>query len=388
MNEEMTMKEKKAIIVSYYRWWNSRQKYFAEWLLKHGYDVKFLTADYSHIHKEYIDGEDFPQYTERVHVPSYNSNLSFSRIRSNKVFARAVEKILYHNEPDVVICLIPSNLLCTSMAKYKKKHPEGIVIIDVLDCWPESIPSRVMKSVFALPFLLWKYSRTKGIKYADFIILECGYYKKILNLDDCNKCDVLYLNKAIPPVERHLLLEDCLKFAYLGSINNILDIDQILLLVSEISKYKKVQVKIIGKGSSQDIMVSSLEKCGVDVRYFGPVFEYEKIQNILSDCNFGLNILKSNLAIGLTTKSVDYFSLGLPIINSIQADTAEFVEKYNAGINLNDNINFVVKKLVDMTNDEYLEMQRGTSQLYNNMFYKDGFTNQLNKIMNRVINHE
>ncbi|WP_368324029.1 hypothetical protein, partial [Parabacteroides distasonis] len=39
---------------------------------------------------------------------------------------------------------------------------------------------------------------------------------------------------------------------------------------------------------------------------------------------------------GCSMKSVDYFQMGIPIINSISGDTREFVKKYGVGINMED----------------------------------------------------
>jgi hypothetical protein len=46
--------------------------------------------------------------------------------------------------------------------------------------------------------------------------------------------------------------------------------------------------------------------------------------------------MKDTVCVGLTMKSIDYFQARLPILNSIQADTAKIVDEYRIGINITD----------------------------------------------------
>ena len=57
------------------------------------------------------------------------------------------------------------------------------------------------------------------------------------------------------------------------------------------------------------------------------------MQEIFDQCWFGINVLREDLAIGITMKSISYFRGGLPIINTVQGDTSRFVEECNIGIN-------------------------------------------------------
>lgn len=96
------------------------------------------------------------------------------------------------------------------------------------------------------------------------------------------------------------------------------------------SKIKPVVLNIIGGGIFSEKLINLARNNGAYVNDYGYVFEDTLKANILNNSHFGLNLYHSH-NIGLTIKSIDYFSAGLPIINSIKGDTWDFVEKYNLG---------------------------------------------------------
>ena len=63
----------------------------------------------------------------------------------------------------------------------------------------------------------------------------------------------------------------------------------------------------------------------------------EKI-NILAPCDYALNIMKDNVSVGLTIKSIDYLSYGLPLINNIKGDTWKLINDEKIGLNICDGL--------------------------------------------------
>lgn len=382
------MGKKDAVIISYYRWWDNRQSFFAEWLENKGYSLKYLSADYDHIQKDYCDIEQIPDYTKKIHVPSYNTNISLSRIYSNYVFEKQVTKYLLRDKPQVVICLIPSNLLGLALYKYKRNNPNAIIIVDVLDLWPESLPidSRI-KKVLTLPFSVWKNYRAKALKSASLILLECDYYRSIIgSYLDKSYVKTLYLQKSNGYTYPIKNLDDSICFVYIGSINSLIDIDRIVKILSRVNKYRRVIVKIIGCGSGEELFVESLEKNGIETIFYGAVFNNEEKHAIYETCHFGLNIMKPTVAVGLTTKSMDYLESGIPLLNSIPHDTSILINKYKAGFDLTvDDDDNVIKSLINLDNSDYQSMVKGASELFNNEFTTSVFKERLNNYLNSVI---
>jgi glycosyltransferase involved in cell wall biosynthesis len=129
---------------------------------------------------------------------------------------------------------------------------------------------------------------------------------------------------------------DVLTAVYLGSVNHIIDIDGIVDLLSRVKKKMKVKLHIIGDGENRDRFLAALDAAQIGYEFHGFVYEEAEKRKIFARCDFGINMMKSAVCVGLTMKSVDYFCYGLPIINNIPGDTWALVEKFDAGVNVGD----------------------------------------------------
>lgn len=257
--------------------------------------------------------------------------------------------------------LIPGNSLAETGARLKKETGCRL-ITDIIDLWPESLP--VKKIEGTPPIQLWKSIRDKSLKYADHIVTECELYKRLLRLEDA-KTSVIYW----PKQEKVELLEkgsrtecfadrtgaedsdgqrkkdagaekvcenytDEISIAYIGSINNIIDIPEIISVLKAVNKRRRVRLCVIGDGESRDEFLKALSDAGISFIYHGAVYDEARKQELLQACEWGLNIMKPTVKVGLTMKSIDYLANGLKLINSIEGDTREFVDKYGLGVNI------------------------------------------------------
>ncbi len=81
------------------------------------------------------------------------------------------------------------------------------------------------------------------------------------------------------------------------------------------------------------------------MHYYGKVYdEFEKSQ-ILGLCDYCFNMMKREVSVGLTIKSIDYLSMGIPIINNIAGDTWNLVEDENIGINFDGDVSKIIQKI-------------------------------------------
>jgi hypothetical protein len=125
-----------------------------------------------------------------------------------------------------------------------------------------------------------------------------------------------------------------LQIAYMGAINNIIDIPAITELLLAIDRVRPVKLHIIGEGNHAADFVQAVQSAGISVKDYGPVYDEKEKEEILACCSFGLNIMKPGVRVGLTMKSIEYLGHGLPLLNNIQGDTAELVEKFGIGVNV------------------------------------------------------
>ena len=175
-----------------------------------------------------------------------------------------------------------------------------------------------------------------------------------------------------------------ISICYLGSINNIIDIQVITNILNSLSKKYSVNFHIIGAGENKDSLLSSAKRLNVNVIDHGKIYDDDKKAEILNSCHFGLNIMKKDVFVGLTMKSLDYFKNGIPTINNLKGDTWEFVENNDIGINTTSG--YIDTDILS----DYAERYGSVEDFYDKKFSEQKFYSDLEGILQKIIglNHE
>ena len=92
--------------------------------------------------------------------------------------------------------------------------------------------------------------------------------------------------------------------------------------------------------------------------------------------------MKSSVCIGLTMKSVDYFRHGLPIINSIPADTMELVSKHGIGIPYQKDC---AAKIAGMNADDFYSMRKNVETVFSSTFAQNIAEDRIMHILERLL---
>ena len=365
----------KAIVLTCYES-NEEPAALASLSLKNmGFEVKTLTTNYSHIRKSFRTS--YPDDFWPIETLPYKKNLSVERLKSHARFAKDAFDTIEKYNPDLIYIFAPAHSLIKQANIYKTKHPDVKIIIHIIDMWPESLPIGNIKKT--LPFKKWRDIRTNNINAADFVVTECDLYQDILKKEYHGEMKTIHWSRDTVAEKYQLdLPEDKLALAYIGSINNIIDIDEIKRLVC--SADKPVILHIIGSGENKEEMLKKLESV-CELIYHGPIYDVEEKKNIFSMCHAGLNIYKDNLYIGLTVKSIDYFNYGLPVINNIKGDTAKLVDEYKVGINVNHGSTLKYAELLKMRLDN-----QNIIDLYNSEFTSSVFIKKCENVIDKVMN--
>ena len=359
---------KKVVIVNSSSVFEYRVDMLYEALKKKGYDVTVLASDYLHIEKKKrkIDKENYIS----VKTVPYKKNISFSRIYSHYNFSKKCGRILDGMTFDILYLVVPPNFQAALAKKYKN-NKNVKVVMDIIDLWPESFPSTHTDK---FPFTLWQAVRDRNLRYADYIIMECGLYigklKKYIRNKD--KKVIYWAHKKnesgiLPDYEK--LNSKGLRLLYLGSINNIIDIERIADVIKKLSKKNNVFLDIIGGGETKEELVSKAKAAGAVVTDHGKVYDFKKKQKIMDNCNFGINIMKETVCVGLSMKSIDYLEGGLPIINSLKDDIGNIINEEKCGINIYEK-GWEEKIL---RQDEAADMKRNARAAYEKYFSLDKF---------------
>ena len=322
---------KRAYLISCSDHYDHRMCYWDRSLRSLGFATTYLTSDFSHNGK--MQFHCTVPGCEQLHVRPYAKNLSLDRILSHRGFARSVLRHLEERRPAVVVALIPPNYLCKYLSIYKKRHPETVLIFDIFDLWPETFPSSRVKALLAPVFRVWSGLRDRNLRHADCVTTECEFFRRRLGLEE-NRSRTLPF--SLPPYDgpmaRETLPKDRAEIAYLGAVNNLIDIPRITALLAALSRRMPVTLHVIGAGEQYGAFCHAVQDAGIKVRDHGKILDEPEKHRILSGCHFGLNIMKESVCIGLTMKSVDYFRHGLPILSTIGGDTASLIDDEGVGI--------------------------------------------------------
>lgn len=361
----------KAVIISSSYSYMERVTLLEEAYQRKGYETIVLMTDFVHASKKTLkEGREGYIF---IKTKPYSKNISVQRLYSHIRFAKDAFKVVKDMQVDLLHVLIPANSLAKEANRYKKNHLNVKLYLDFIDLWPETMPINRFKNTF--PFLVWKNLRDKNLSCAEVIYCECGLYKKVLNVEDNNRYRILYWAKAQEsPVSKPTLSDERIDLCYLGSVNNIIDMDKIVEICKLLGSCKPVVLHLIANGEKKEEFLQKLRSNAIEVCDHGTIYDDEIKQQIFDQCHFGLNIMKSSVCVGLTMKSLDYFRAGLPLLNNIPGDTAQFVDQYGIGFNVNDEY---VEGVKELQMEDYLQMRNRVKQLYEQKFSKEAFFTQI-----------
>lgn len=374
---------KKAVLISCFDTHEKRLRLICE-LLQKEYDVTILLSDFDHIAKKRNGNSKLK--CEYIHVMPYKKNISVKRLYSHDEFARKTYHKLQTIMPDLIYAVIPPNSIAKYCAKYKLMYKKVKLIFDIMDMWPESVPLERLKRTW--PFRIWKDYRDQNLRFADFVFTECELYQFYLKKYLPPKYGVLYLAKDhVIDYEdiafrkrKNQRNSDEIILGYLGSINHIIDIGGIEKLISELGKHFRITVKIIGDGESRELFIDTLKRAGANVLFYGVIFDDKKKFEILKECDYALNMMIDSVKVGLTIKSIDYFSYGLPLINNIKGDTWKLINERGIGINFDGDVNALLKKIECSDNEIYERIY----EIFQKQFTIEAFQNSVKKGLDSV----
>ncbi len=335
-------KMKRAVIVTKSTNYEPRAEVVGEYLKSRGEKVTYIYSNYSHREKKKLHRSE----PDHIYIDTfpYRKNLSWQRIWSQIDFAKKTGKTLRGLDYDLLYVLIPGNsLVPMGVNAVRDKADRPKLVFDVIDLWPESLGLGKLERLW--PFTYWKKLRDRDISKADLIITECDLYREKLKLDPKKSVTMYWGKKDTAGITGQTIKAEegngDLEIAYLGAINNIIDMDGIVGLLCELNKgleidKRSVLLHVIGDGENRDAFLQELDTAGIRYIYHGAVFDEAEKESILSRCSYGLNMMKPGVCVGMTMKSIDYWSHGLPVINNIPGDTRNMCERNHMGINAAD----------------------------------------------------
>lgn len=330
----------------------TRFRFLSEFLAGKGYKVDLITTTFQHWDKKQRDlskikKEEYPFHLRFIKEPGYKKNVDLKRIRSHRIAAKNLKKMLekdgaYH----LIYCEIPPNDVALTAARYAKKHQIPFVV-DVNDLWPEAmymaLDIPVVSKLLFSPFLRDAekvYGLCAGVigtsdEYTNrpfkrkkrIIPKRTVYVGNELSVFDAGA------DAYMPEIEKD---EKEFWVTYAGTIGTSYDIKTMILTADYLKKkgYKDIHIKILGGGPLKEELEKLAGGLKGNVEFAGYV-PYEKMAAYLKKSDVLVNSFVKKAPQSIVTKIGDYLAAGKPMINT--CSSPEFrakVEKDGFGINV------------------------------------------------------
>lgn len=353
---------------------------------KRGYRVKVYYASFSHSLKKnrLITGKNF----HPIQIRPYAKNISIERFFSHYEFAHKTGKLLKNESPDIVYFNLPPNLLGIPLCRLRKRN-KYLLIVDVLDIWPETFPfTGFIKWAFNSTIgLLIKQTREYVLNNVDMIITESEYFSQKMKLYRFNFAEVIYLKKINSiNISPSIDTSTEISISYIGNIGNIYDFKSLLLILNEVKKERPISIDIIGEGDLKYWLLDKLRHFGITYKFYGATFDEKIKKQVITRSWFGYNGFKNNTEVALSYKTIEYFSFGTPIINSAKGDTYNIAEEYSVGINFSSsNIDKLVSELVNITKKDILYYKKNVIDIFENKFSNASYFKEMDVLLEKLI---
>lgn len=346
-----------------------------------GFHSRVICSDFSHAtrSKRLFDSPDVVQ----LPTITYSGSLTLRRLLSHFAFSLMTFFSLVDLSPRVVYCNVPPNGLLWIATLYVKVFRRKLVV-DVVDIWPEALTGANPK--LASFSGVFKFAGTLArlpMRWSDYVVLECEKFKGFISAGGV-PTKVISLSKAaegrtLPPTES-------LSIAYLGGLGNIYDFDSLFKMISEVRKVRDVEVHLLGDGPMRNEFIHQCSLLDITTFDHGVSFDECYKYESLAGCWFGFNMYHSDEFIGLSYKSVDYLSFGLPLLNSLSGDLHSVVEQFNAGKNVSKiDLDQIISYLSNVDVDEVLSMKEGALIAFEANFSLGIFENNVSSIISAVM---
>lgn len=331
----------------------TRFRYLCEFLVKKGYEVDLITTTFQHWEKkqrdlESVDQKSYPFGIKFIYEPGYRKNIDLRRVRSHKIAAENLRKLLEkEGDYDLIYAEIPPNDVALAAAEYAHRNKIPFVA-DVNDLWPEA-----MRMVFDIPivsdllFYPLKRDAEKVYSLTSGVIGTSDEYRDRPFLNQ--KRDVLketvYVGNEISVFDREAEQhadevqkeEGTFWVTYAGTIGTSYDIRTMVLAADELMKQGKTKIRfqILGDGPTREMLENLAKERKIQNVKFTGYVPYEQMAAYLVKSDVLINSFVRKAPQSIVTKIGDYLAAGKPMINTCMSpEFRKKVEQDGFGINI------------------------------------------------------
>lgn len=365
----------------------TRFGYLAEFLSRAGFQVDLITTTFQHWEKAQRDLEkiqrdveagEYPFGLRFIYEPGYKKNVDPARIRSHRIAAENLKKML-EDKPedgkdyDLLYAEIPPNDVARVAAEYGVAHNIPFVA-DVNDLWPEAM--RMVLDVPVVSSILFHSLQRDAEKVYSMVSGVVGtsdeYRDRPFKNQNRNVPKVtVYVGNEIKVFDEGAeenkasvaKPEGEFWVSYAGTIGTSYDIRTMVLAGEELIRrgHPDIKIKILGGGPMKD----ELEKLAKDNKIKNVEFvgyaPYDKMAAYLAESDILVNSFVKKAPQSIVTKIGDYLAAGKAMINTCMSP--EFRNKVEAdgfGINIMpEDVEILAGAIEDLYNDDEKRLAMG-----------------------------
>ena len=365
----------------------TRFGYLAEFLTKAGYQVDLITTTFQHWEKAQrdlakiqkdIDAGEYPFGLRFIYEPGYKKNVDFARVKSHKIAAKNLKKML-ENKPedgkdyDLLYAEIPPNDVARVIAEYGVANNIPFVA-DVNDLWPEAM--RMVLDVPIISSALFYPLQRDAEKVYSMVSGVVGTSDEYRDRPFKNqKRDVpritVYVGNEIKEFDQGakdnwdqaIKQEEEFWVSYAGTIGTSYDIRTMVLAGEELKKrgYPNIKIKILGGGPMKEELEELAKSRKTENVEFVGYAPYGKMAAYLKKSDILVNSFVKKAPQSIVTKIGDYLAAGKVMINTCMSP--EFrakVDKDGFGINIMpEDVTILADAIEDLYKDEEKRLAMG-----------------------------
>lgn len=365
----------------------TRFGYLAEFLTKAGFQVDLITTTFQHWEKAQrdlkkiqadIDAGEYPFGLRFIYEPGYKKNVDLARVRSHKIAAKNLKKMLEAKpedgkDYDLLYAEIPPNDVARVAAEYGVAHNIPFVA-DVNDLWPEAM--RMVLDIPVVSSILFHplqrdagkvYSMVSGVVGTSDEYRDRPFKNQKRNVPKVT----VYVGNEIKTFDEgaEKNKESVAKpegefwVSYAGTIGTSYDIRTMVLAGEELIRrgHSDIKIKILGGGPMKD----ELEKLAKDMKIENVEFvgyaPYDKMAAYLAESDILVNSFVKKAPQSIVTKIGDYLAAGKAMINTCMSP--EFRNKVEAdgfGVNIMpEDVEILAGAIEDLYNNDEKRLAMG-----------------------------
>lgn len=325
-----------------------------------GHEVVWWTSTFDHRRKRHRADTDARVILDTgvdirmLHGCGYRRNVSLRRILDHVMVARRFTRSVGEEpKPDIILCSLPTLELSVAVTRYA--NAAGIpVVIDVRDLWPdlfeEVAPFWMRRALRPLLFPMRRQARlacrgataitgnapdmvTWGLKMAGRAAgpfdryFPFGYSTKPLSREQRERALAFWATHGIGPQS------DKFTACYFGVIGHQFELETVIEAAGILERAgRQSRVVLCGAGERFEY-IKALAKDLKSVYLPGWVGESE-IKSLMEMSQVGLAPYHSYVGFtaSIPNKAIEYLSIGLPIVSTLQGHLRAFLEAYDCGI--------------------------------------------------------